>query len=274
MNNLRSKVKSRFPGITVSLAKMFIKDNTFSIDTNDEIKVNNNKIREYLKKVHKIDESPKIKIVYENESVIVIDKEYGIKTIDAKDKYSLLQLVQNHIILNNDNPFAQARAVNLLDRTTSGIVVFSKNVEIHKFLSDQFRRSEVEKEYIGIIVGDFRKVLGNNEFLEVKNYISDKPIDKKYFISNDTNGKKASTQFYLKDYKDGFSVLRIVPKTGRTHQIRVHLASLGFPILGDRLYGGKEFERVMLHSHKLKINISKDKREIFDSPLPESFVKF
>lgn len=271
MIKLKQKIKSKFPEITVSQMKRFIKNGFFSEDQSGELKVKLEEIRKEL-----IQENPNenFEIIYEDDSMIVVNKDYGIKTIEAKEKYSLLKLVQDYIVRNSRNPFATARAVNLLDRTTSGIVVFSKNVEAHRFLSDQFRRSEVEKEYIGVVVGDFKTILNDNEFIEVENYISDKPINEKYFVSNDSNGKKSSTKFYLQHYKNGYSILRIVPKTGRTHQIRVHLASLGFPILGDKLYGGKEFERVMLHSHKLKINISKDKNKIFDSPLPESFIKF
>lgn len=126
--------------------------------------------------------------------------------------------------------FSNCFTVQRLDKFTSGIMVFALNAEMHQHLNQQFENHQVKKEYLALVHG---KVSWQNESLNVP-LASNK---KKVIVHK--NGKASVTEFELIESFKKYSLVSCKPKTGRTHQIRVHLSHLGHPIVGDELYGGQ-----------------------------------
>jgi 23S rRNA pseudouridine1911/1915/1917 synthase len=126
--------------------------------------------------------------------------------------------------------------VHRLDRDTSGVIVVAKNDRAHDALSAQFKSREVEKNYLAIVAGEL-----NYDADLIDEPIGDHPThrEKKAIHRNDPNARPAVTAYEVIERFAGYTYVRALPKTGRTHQIRVHLAHVGAPVLCDRLYGGR-----------------------------------
>jgi RluA family pseudouridine synthase len=172
---------------------------------------------------------PLFSLVYEDENIAAVDKSSGIAVSPARwdlSRERLDKLVAEFLGLQ------KIYTVHRIDRETSGLVVFAKNSETHKTLSMAFENREIKKRYIAAVHGrpSWRETVcdlalvpnGNKQHLTI--------IDK-------YRGKKALTSFRLLGSAGNYSVLEALPETGRIHQIRVHLAALGHPVVCDELYG-------------------------------------
>ncbi|MGF0096535.1 RluA family pseudouridine synthase [Peptoniphilus sp. SGI.035] len=202
-------------------------------------------------------ENKNLDILYEDEDLILINKEPFMVTHTAKDDTdgTLLNYLCGYFKDNNIR--RKVRFINRLDRDTSGIVVVSKNSFAQDKISSEFKDS-VEKKYLAICQGIF----------EEKEGVIDAPIAKSEDnIKREVNyviGKKSITSYkVLEEYKN-MSLVMLTLHTGRTHQIRVHLSYIAHPILGDSLYGkdSELINRQALHSYSLKFKIPRNNREI------------
>ncbi len=228
-----------------------------------------------------------LEIIYEDDYIIVIDKLAGINShpVVKKDNISILNGVVYYI--KNQNKFSQnvrPRLVHRLDKETSGILLISKDLKANDFYSKQFQNREAHKVYYAVVHGDFKLFLEKKglEKLVINSYISNESNEQnQYTNTNSHKGKIAKTTVQFADHfnkfgKYKFSLVKVTPETGRTHQIRVHLSSKGFPLLGDKLYGGQKYKRLMLHAYSLKIPIYKLNTQskeyyTFISELPKEF---
>ena len=193
----------------------------------------------------------KLDIIYEDDSFLVLNKPAGIAVHPSVLHYedSLSNGVKFYF--ENIGLKRKIRPVNRLDLNTSGLIVFAKNEYVQECLIQQMNSHIFRKEYIAIVVGYLNKPTGTINL----------PIDRKpnsiieRYISN--NGQKAITDYeVLKEFgisSDCFSVVKCSLKTGRTHQIRVHMSAIGHPLLGDTLYGVSSplIDRQALHSYKI-----------------------
>lgn len=184
----------------------------------------------------------KIKIAYEDENTLVINKNPGI-TMNSMGQVSLA----NHLAyyFKEKNIKAKIRFVNRLDMSTSGLLIVSKNKFAQGYYQDLIEKNLMEKKYLALVEGrlDIDR--------EVRINIAYHEEDKKYKVSE--NGKLARTIFKTVKTYDEFSLIECKILTGKTHQIRLSLSSLGHPIVGDRLYGSEiDTERFYLHSYHLK----------------------
>lgn len=194
-------------------------------------------------------------VVYEDDDFLAINKDYGIVVHPScgHKEDSLLNGVVYYLIqkLNTDKFFVCP--VNRIDKETSGIVIFSKNYSAHVALSKLFKSRQVKKSYLALVSN-----LYTGPSL-ITSYITKDPILRRYkSVKPDKNKSQyAETKVILKDYFDdlNFSLLELIPVTGRTHQLRVHLSEIGYPIVGDVLYGGVTYKRMMLHSWKITFQI-------------------
>jgi len=164
--------------------------------------------------------------------------------------------------------------VHRLDKDTSGVIIAAWDDEALAFLSEQFRARKVRKTYAALVRGCPRETQGRIEKRIVRSR-----KDRKIFTVSDTEGRTALTCFKVVRSMGNYSLLLLHPKTGRTHQIRVHLKYLGNPILGDPLYGQEDprfrAASLMLHAKTLSLVLpDQEEPKTFTTPLPERFRKF
>ena len=171
----------------------------------------------------------------------------------------------------DDSKSARPGIVHRLDKETSGVIIAAYNDEAHAFLADQFKSRKVRKNYIAVVQGEPKETKGR-----IETFIARDPKDRKRFTVS-ANGRNALT-FYkvIKSWKS-HSLLLLRPRTGRTHQLRVHLRYIGNPILGDPVYGSADSlfpdSSLMLHSKSLAITLPGDTEEkIFRTSMPERFI--
>jgi 23S rRNA pseudouridine1911/1915/1917 synthase len=179
-----------------------------------------------------------LNILYEDEHLVVLNKQPGLILHPGKGNYrgTLAGALQFHFNRLSDVA-GQLRPgiVHRLDRDTSGVLVIAKDNQVHHRLSGQFERREVTKEYLAIARGRFE--LDEDE-IATHLCINPKHREKMMACEPGGNSRPAVTRYAVADRYAGFTVARLFPKTGRTHQLRVHLQHLGHPIVADRLYGG------------------------------------
>jgi RluA family pseudouridine synthase len=179
-------------------------------------------------------------ILYEDSRIIAINKHTGISVIpgrNCRDEIPLSKLVEEYLK-------SKVYVVHRLDRETSGVILFAKDAETHRLLNLQFEKRTIKKTYLALVNGCPEQHSG----------VIDSPIHQ--FGSGrmgvDSRGKKSITVYKLKEQYAAHSLLEIDPETGRRHQIRVHLYSIGHPIMGDTVYGDSRpvggFPRLMLHA--------------------------
>lgn len=161
----------------------------------------------------------------------------------------------------------RAGIVHRLDRATSGVMICAKTPEAHAWLQKQFSQRKVKKTYSAVIRGH----------LAQPEAIIDMPIERNpkhpQTFRVGTNGKTAVTHYKIAAVDDSYSLVELKPETGRTHQLRVHLAHLGHPIVGDPLYGGEPSDRLYLHAHQLEITLPSRERKVFTSTVPPAFAE-
>lgn len=246
-----------------------------------------------------------IKIIYEDEYILALDKPSGLLVhtdgrnegptlVDWINKnYSDLVEVGESQTLQNGKIIKRPGIVHRLDKDTSGVIVVAKTKEAHQFLKEQFQNRKMEKIYNAVVWGAFSE--------DKKEGIIDKQIGRsasdfrKWSAEFGAKGelREAITEYtviaqtnnplnppYIKgETEQGFSYLEVRPKTGRTHQIRVHLKSISHPIVYDKLYSNKEctpdkclgFSRLALHALSIKLELPNHTHITIESPLPLEF---
>lgn len=217
-----------------------------------------------------------LNIIYEDEYIIVVNKPQGMVVHPAPGNYTgtLVNGLLFHCKdLSGINGVIRPGIVHRIDKDTSGILVIAKNDEAHNNLAKQFKEHTIKREYYALVEGKFTK----------NNGIVDKPIGRnkrdrlKMAVTDD--GKKAVTHYeVLEQYNNGMSLVMCRLETGRTHQIRVHMASIGHPLVGDPLYGSKKqkfkLQGQVLHAKSLGFVHPKSNKYIeFNSELPKYYLE-
>ena len=219
-------------------------------------------------------------VLFENADVVVIDKPQGMVVHPGSGNASgtlvnalLFRYVGLAGAFGEEN--GRPGIVHRLDKETSGAIVVARNVAAHEMLAAQFRDRTTRKRYLAIVQGALRAREGR-----IDSRLARDPRDRKSFTCVAIGGRTASTRYrVLKrfgDEKSAYSLVLLAPRTGRTHQLRVHMKSLGTPILGDPLYGRRDplfpEARLMLHARSLSIRLpGEEQPRTFVSPLPPRF---
>lgn len=212
--------------------------------------------------------SNKIDIVYEDENILLVDKKQGLLVHPDKNEYgdTLIARIQRYLYEKgeynpkDENSFRPALA-NRIDRNTGGIVIAAKNAEALRILCDKIKYREIDKRYLTVVHGTPKQKSATLEgFLEKneeknKVYLSNKKTD---------SNKTIKTKYTVLESKNNLSLLEIELITGRTHQIRAHMASIGHALLGDGKYGRLRddkkmgFDKQALYSYKLTFDFKTD----------------
>jgi 23S rRNA pseudouridine1911/1915/1917 synthase len=208
-----------------------------------------------------------IDIIYEDDDLLVVDKPAGMTTHPAPGNpvHTLVNAVLSHLpaLPESDNP-ARPGIVHRLDKDTSGLILIAKTREALANLSAQFKSRGVKKAYVTLVKGKLTPQSG----------IIDAPIgrDRAHRQKMDItdSGRPARTAYTVLRYYDGYTLVEARPETGRTHQIRVHFASVGHPVIGDATYGTRSelVGRQFLHAQRLSFKLpSTGKTVEFSAPV-------
>ena len=215
-----------------------------------------------------------IEIVYEDEDLLVINKPQGMVVHPAPGNYTgtlVNALMATTEKLSSINGVIRPGIVHRIDKDTSGLLMVAKNNKAHEFLAAQLKDKTSLREYYAIVNGVIKQDSGTIDKPLARN-----PKDRKK-IAIVADGRQAVTHFEVLERFKYHTLVKLKLETGRTHQIRVHMASIGFPLLGDPLYGVKservKYEGQALHAKTLGfIHPTTHEMMVFDSELPEYFI--
>jgi 23S rRNA pseudouridine1911/1915/1917 synthase len=238
--------------------------------------------------------APQPEVLFENDDVLVINKPYGLLVHEDWHSGEAPTVVEwflarcpeaqgvGEVAVKLDGtPLERSGVVHRLDRETSGVMILAKNKAAHTFLKAQFHDRKVKKEYRAFVYGRIHDKWGT-----INRPIGRNAKDfKKRSAERGAKGtmREALTHFErigVGEYKEEpFSYLKLMPQTGRTHQLRVHLRAIDRPIVGDQLYAEKkmpvsnnlELTRLALHAHVLEVILPHGQTERFIAPLPQVF---
>ena len=217
---------------------------------------------------------PKLKIVYEDEYIIVAEKKQGLLTVPAHEgsrELTCFSLLKKYV--RQANPRAGIYVVHRLDRETSGLLVFARSPELQNYMRDYWRDLVTKRTYVAVAEGVMPK-----EEDTITTWLTEDPKTTMVYSSPvDDGGKKAVTHYKVVKNNERFSLLELNLETGRTNQIRVHLASIGHPVVSDRKYGSQQeapIDRLALHARILEfIHPVLEKQMHFETPVPRDFLK-
>lgn len=224
--------------------------------------------------IHINPEDIDVDIVYEDDDLLIVNKKSGMVVHPAPGNYSgtlVNALMGKFKLSNKDN--IRPGIVHRIDKDTSGLLVVAKNDEIHDKLSEMIKNKEVERKYIALVDGVI-----NHETGTIDAPIGRDINNRQKMIVTDLNSKDAVTHFrVLKRYKDK-TLIECKLETGRTHQIRVHMNYIGYPIVNDPVYGKSKKTTPfgqMLHSKSIRFIHPRTGNEIyFEAPLPKEFQEY
>ncbi|MCH7972945.1 MAG: RluA family pseudouridine synthase [Bacteroidetes bacterium] len=283
-NTTRSKVQKLIESKNVTVNGKFVKA-SYLVQPNDVI-IATHPITPRPEKVEP--EDIPLNIVYEDEYFLIINKPAGMVTHPAYANYTgtlVNALLYHSNKLSNINEEFRPGIVHRIDKETSGLLVVAKDDWTHAKLAEQFSKHTTEREYWAIAWGIFKERKG-----EINQNIARSKKDRKKFTHSQTEGKTATTLYDVITEYDFTSLVKLNLKTGRTHQIRVHLSYINHPVFGDPTYGGRELvcgsslpkiknrlhnllkimPRQALHAKTLGfIHPKKNEFVMFDSELPE-----
>ena len=218
-------------------------------------------------------------ILYEDSYILVLNKPSGVvvNKSDTSSDITIQDKIAGYIVADDEESefFQRGGIVHRIDKDTSGVLLIAKDIGSFKRLQKQFKRREVTKEYVAVVHGEIK-----DDMFEVNAPIKRNPSNRlKYAIVE--GGKEAVTRFEKLKTINNLTVLKCFPKTGRTHQIRIHLTALGHPIIMDTLYSNvlqlseakEKFPRMLLHATKITIKHPQSGEMVtFEAPLPAEFI--
>ena len=243
---------------------------SYKVKENDEIL-----LMDIEQKVSEIkEEDIPLDVVYEDDDIMIINKVQGMVVHPANGHYSgtlVNALMYQADSLSSINGVVRPGIVHRIDKDTSGLICIAKNDNAHRFLSEQLKDHTMAREYMALVRGVIKENSGT----------IDMPIgrDKKdrQKMGIDKEGKPATTHFQVIERFNDHTLVKCQLVSGRTHQIRVHMAAIGYPVEGDPLYAGRNFDKLykngqLLTAYKLKLIHPTSKKEmVFEIDLPDYF---
>ena len=228
---------------------------------------------------------PKLRVVYEDDALIVVEKKNGLLTVPVKadsKETTVFSILKEYV--RKQSHRNTVHVVHRLDRETSGLLVFAKSSELQEYMRTYWRQLVTKRSYVALVEGKLEKNEGKiTSWLTEDSrtaLVSSSPVDNggQLAITNYKVLKESALQTDEADLKTEYSLVELNLETGRTNQIRVHMASIGHPVVGDRKYGhGNEsspIDRLCLHARVLEfIHPMTEKKVRFEAPMPKEFAR-
>ena len=213
---------------------------------------------------------PRIRLVYEDDDIIVVHKGSGILSVgtDNRSDGTAYSIVRNY--LKNKDPHLKLFIIHRLDRDTSGLMMFAKNIEAKEAMQHNWNNMVLSRTYVAVVEGKVEEESGT-----VRSYLAETSQYEVYSTKNPEEGQLAITRYKRLDCRHGYSLMELSLDTGRKNQIRVHMKDLGHPIVGDRKYGAKSspLRRMALHARTLRfVHPVTRKDMLFETPIPSRFL--
>ena len=225
-----------------------------------------------------------IQVLYEDADLVVFNKPAGMLVVPSpkKEKNTLTDIVNEHYVFGATGSKGQAKRLypcHRLDRETSGVILFAVGAQNQERMMAEFKAQRVQKKYIAFVHGQMTRPSG-----EITKPVHD--FHERQFARQAGHRRpagpahSAKTSYKVVEVRRGFSVVEVSPKTGRTHQIRIHFQQIGYPLLGERLYAHAKdfslnFRRLALHAWQVSwVHPVSKKRITVESPLPDDMRKF
>lgn len=230
----------------------------------DEVKAN-------LTREFRLFYNRRVKLVYEDDDIIVINKGYGLLSMgtDKIKEGTAYSIIRDY--LKWKDPRNMLFIVHRLDRDTSGLMVFAKSQEAKERLQHNWNNMVISRKYLAVVEGKPEPEEG-----EVRSYLAENSRFEVYSTDDPNEGKLAITRYKTLRSRNGYSLMAVSLDTGRKNQIRVHMKDLGHPIAGDRRYGAKSspIHRMALHAQTLRFVHPMTRKDMnFSTPIPASFAK-
>jgi 23S rRNA pseudouridine955/2504/2580 synthase len=242
-----------------------------------EIYLADDTIEKFRRSKSYVENEGELNVVYEDLNIILINKPAGIDVQPLGDgKLSLLDKLLAYLGEEDDSATFRPSFCNRLDRNTTGIIIAAKNYNSLKEMNENIRDRKLSKYYYSIVQGEISKNIEIGGFLKKRDDVN------KVVVRNvEMEGyKEIHTRIKLVGYSKGFTEIEVELITGRTHQIRAHLSSIGHPLVGDIKYGGKTkgVNQYLLHSKKLEFKgfggeLEYLNSKVFEAPCPRNYIK-
>ena len=260
----RSSVKSLLGHRQVTVNEKVVTQFDYILKAADSVVINNT--RGNVELVH-----PKLRIIFEDSDLIVVEKKEGLLTVTTgrESETTAFLILKNYV--KKSSTRNKIYTVHRLDRETSGVILFAKHSDAQHILRDNWHEIVTKRVYVAVVEGKVEK-----ESDRIVSWLTENEISLKISSSRtDNGGKEAITNYRVIKSNDEFSLLEIELETGRKNQIRVHMESIGHPIVGDRKYGSTTtIGRLALHARVLEFYHPMTSEPLhFETPVPREFLK-
>lgn len=258
----KNNIKSFLSNEMVRVNNIIQTNHDFKLKDNDVVEIKNNYI---INKKYNL----KIEIIYEDSDIIVINKPAGLLTMasNKEKKRTAYNIIREYLIKSDKNN--KVFIIHRLDKDTSGVIIFAKNLKTKSLFQSLWSKNVLTKEYVAVVEGHLKKDKGS-----IRTYLKENEEGYVYSVKNKSEGKLSITNFEKIKENKRYTMLKILIKTGRKNQIRVHLKEIGNPIVGDKKYGSvvDPVKRLCLHSKKIElINPLNNQQMVFESKIPFLF---
>ena len=257
----RTKIKSTLQGRGIKVNGKAVTQFDYALQPGDKVSVSQSKKNDTFK-------SRYVSIVYEDKYIIVIEKKPGILSMAAGHSTLNVKTVLDEYFKKTRQP-CRAHVVHRLDRDTSGLMIYAKDMETEQILEHEWHDIVFDRRYVALCSGEFEEQTGT-----VANWLKDNKSYVTYSSPVDNGGKYAVTHFYVLDRSIEHSLVEFKLETGRKNQIRVHSADMGHPVCGDVKYGNGDspLHRLCLHAYVLCFHhpVTHQPME-FSTPIPPQF---
>jgi len=259
----RNTIKSILAHRQVSVNNQVISKFDYPLEPGQQVKVNWNKVEE-------VPRYNGLKILYEDQYIIVIDKQPGLLSIaTAKERQQTAYFILTEHV-RKTNRKNRIYIVHRLDKDSSGVMMFAKSIEIQEKLQNDWQKAIIDRRYVVVVEGIVENMKGT-----ITSWLKESSALIMYSYKFDNGGQKAITHYNVLKKSEDYTLLEATLETGRKNQIRVHMQSLGHSIIGDKKYGATQnpIKRLGLHALLLAFKhpvTGEDMR--FETPIPKSFL--